>query len=353
VRKSGIQEIARLAGVSIGTVDRALHNRKGISEKTRRRVLGIAEALGYKPNLAARSLSARRVPIRIGVCIPREIHCYFDQLRHGLMTEARRFEHLGIEIVYRPTERLGVGEVETTSGLLKDGVRALIIAPGDPANLAPVINEAENKGIRVICVDSDAPGTARSTVICVDAEVSGHLAAELMGRFVNPGAEVAIVTGMLTVEHHSKKTKGFCDLFPQLCQGGRVVQILEAHDDEEEAFQKSFELLETHKSLAGIYVNTGNSLPVCRAVSVLGLSGKIALITTELFKDLIPFFEKGTIFASLTGRPLALGRIAMQLVVEHFLRGVPFPAQRFLAPQVVMRSNIHLFPEVAYSKEGE
>jgi len=350
VKKNGIHDIARLANVSIGTVDRALHNRKGISENTRQRVLKISEALGYRPNLAARALSAGRSPIRIGVSIPRELRRYFDQLRNGLMSEARRFEHLGIEIIWRPTERLGIREVEVVSALLNDGIRALIIVPGDPTSLAPVIDAAERNGTRVICVDTDAPGTSRSTVVCVNAEVSGRLAAELMGRFVKPQAEVAIITGMLQVEHHSNKTKGFCDLFPQLCQGGRVLKILEAHDNEEEAFQKTCALLDTHKSLAGIYVNTGNVLPVCRAVDALGLSGKITLITTELYEEMIPFFEKGTIFATLTGRAFAQGQIALQLVVEHFLSGAPFPPQRFLAPQVVLRSNVHLFPETTQSK---
>ena len=50
----GIQEIARLAKVSIGTVDRALHGRKRISERTRKRILRIAHEVGYRPNLAAR-----------------------------------------------------------------------------------------------------------------------------------------------------------------------------------------------------------------------------------------------------------------------------------------------------------
>ena len=62
--KVGIPQIAELAGVSIGTVDRALHARKGVSETTRQRVLQIAKRMGYSPNLAARMLSVGRANVK-------------------------------------------------------------------------------------------------------------------------------------------------------------------------------------------------------------------------------------------------------------------------------------------------
>ena len=51
-----IEEIARLAGVSIGTVDRVLHDRGRVSNQTRDKILSIVESTGYKPNVIARSL---------------------------------------------------------------------------------------------------------------------------------------------------------------------------------------------------------------------------------------------------------------------------------------------------------
>ena len=51
--RAGIHEVAAAAGVSIGTVDRALHGRRGISEATRRHVMRVAENYGvYQARLA-------------------------------------------------------------------------------------------------------------------------------------------------------------------------------------------------------------------------------------------------------------------------------------------------------------
>lgn len=349
--KIGVRQLAKLANVSIGTVDRALHGRSGVSKNTMKRILDIAESAGYRPDPAARALSAGRVPVTVGVCIPREIHHYYDQLLRGILTEAKSLERLGVQVVYRPSMRLGGDEVERAEDLLNSGIQALLITPGDLARLTPVINEAERRNVRVVCVDTDAPASCRSTVVRIDAEVSGKLAAELLSGFLPPGSQVAVITGMLGVEDHAKKTKSFSDLYAQLSQGGKVLEVIEAHEDEEEAFQKCFALLQRSEPLAGLYVNTVNCLPVCRAICAQRLSGKIALITTDLFRGMVPYFEKGTIRASIHGRPFQQGELALRLVVDHLVNGHPLPPTSYLAPHIVMRSNLHLFREISYAED--
>jgi DNA-binding LacI/PurR family transcriptional regulator len=56
MKPPSIKDIAQALGISIGTVDRALHGRSDVSPKTRARVLKKAEQIGYRPNIAARSL---------------------------------------------------------------------------------------------------------------------------------------------------------------------------------------------------------------------------------------------------------------------------------------------------------
>ena len=55
-----MEQVAQAAGVSIGTVDRVLHNREGVSEKTREKVFKVINEIGYKPNIYASILSRRK-----------------------------------------------------------------------------------------------------------------------------------------------------------------------------------------------------------------------------------------------------------------------------------------------------
>jgi LacI family transcriptional regulator, galactose operon repressor len=341
----GLLEIAKLANVSLGTVDRAIHNRGRIGDDTRRRVLNVAQQLGYRPNLAARALSRGPDSISVAVCIPREIRYYFDQLREGIRDEARHFEHLGLQVKYAAMERLGVGEASAVQASIDQQPQGLIIVPGDTEAITPLINEAEKRNIRVVCLDSDAPLSLRTTAVCADAEVGGRLAAELLGRFVPPASEAAVVTGDLHNGDHRRRVAGFTDLFQRICPDGKVVETVEDHESEEESFQKCCRMLKMRNTIAGLYVSTANCLPVCRAVTALGLSHKIKLIASDLFLEMAPYFDMGVIAASIYARPFAQGRMAVRLLVEHLLYGRRIRSKYYVSPQVVTRSTMHLFRE--------
>lgn len=61
--------------------------------------------------------------------------------------------------------------------------------------------------------------------------------------------------------------------------------MIEGHEDEDESFQKTFDLLRRIPALARIYVNTVNCLPVCRALGARALAGKVKLIPSTLAKN--------------------------------------------------------------------
>ena len=344
--RRGIHRIAELANVSIGTVDRALHGRNGIKESTRHRILQIARQIGYTPNLAARALSVSKSGVRIGVCIPREIRFFYDQLWSGVLDEARRVAQLGVELLNRPVPSLGVGDTEAFEELVESGVQGIILTAGDPEGLKPLIDSAEEKGIHVVCVSTDSPESQRSTVICVEPRLNGCLAGELMGKFVPPGSNVAVIAGMLSAEDHRRKTDGFSEAFPRHCPGGTIVTVIEGHEDEDESFQKTFDLLGRVPELAGLYVNTVNCLPVCRALGAHGLAGKVKLITTDLFAEMAAYFRKGIITASIYQQPHRQGQLAVRHMSDYLTTKIPLPSTVYLSPGVVMSSNLNLFREM-------
>jgi LacI family transcriptional regulator len=344
--RRGIHLIAQMASVSIGTVDRALHGRDGIKESTRQRILQIARQIGYTPNLAARALSVARSTARIGVCMPREIHFFYDQLWSGVLDEAKRVSQLGIEFINRPVQILGEGDTEAFKELLDLDVDGVILTAGNPKDLKPLIDEAESKGVRVVCVSTDAPESRRSSIVCVEPYLNGCLAGELMGKFVAPGSKVAVAAGMLMAEDHRKKADGFSEAFPKHCPGGKIVAVIEGHENEHESFLKTVDLLRRVPALAGIYVNTVNCLPVCRALGTRGLSGKVKLITTDLFVEMAPYFKKGTIAASIYQQPHRQGQIAVRVMADNLISKVNLPPAVHLSPGVVMSSNLHLFREM-------
>ena len=82
-----LAEIAALAGVSRGTVDRALNDRGRVDPKVAARVRRIAAERGYRPNRAGRMLARAKNPIRIGVIVQSVetmfMHTVFEEIERA------------------------------------------------------------------------------------------------------------------------------------------------------------------------------------------------------------------------------------------------------------------------------
>ena len=107
-------------------------------------------------------------------------------------------------------------------------------------------------------------------------------------------------------------------------------------------------MLGRYPDMGGLYVSTGLCLPVCYALKASGLAGKVRLITTDLCAEMVPFFEKQTIHASIYQRPYVQGQTAIRLIMENFFHARPIPATSFLNPAIVMRSNLYVFRETRH-----
>jgi LacI family transcriptional regulator len=350
-RPVGIKDIAKALCVSIGTVDRAIHSRGGINPITKERVLKMAQTLGYRPNLAARYLKAPR-QVRVAVNLPERIGSFYDAVRAGIRDAARPFQ-AGVELQFRTHPVLGEGDEELFREVLEDGSKGLIISPGHPAQLKVWIRRAAQKRIPVVCVVTDAPGTERLTAVSTDSFVSGGMVAELLHLIVRDSGTIAVFTGDLSTIDHSEKVRGFKHSLSSFNGSLSISNVIETHDDESAAYSQARGLLAHDDSLKAIYVSTANSMTVIQALEELDPERRIALVTTDLFPQLVPFLKSGRILATIYQRPEAQGRMAFE-ALHHFLVEGRCPPHRIkLNPHIVMRSNLELFLDrIAVSAQG-
>lgn len=335
---AGIRDIARALGVSIGTVDRALHDRPRINVETRTRVLEMAQRLGYRPNLAARHLKLKR-KWKISVQLPRGIASFFDLLRDGIQEAAAPFSS-SIEMQFRSYPRLGVGDVTLFKRALRENIHGMIIAPGHPSALKNWIGHAAKKRIPVVCVGTDAPKTERMSSVSADPYMSGALAAELMTKCCHEPGSTLVVTGDLNTYDHAEKLRGFRETFKAGPRSARLLVVVEAHDDPNQAYRKTRRYLTEHSNVRRIYVNTSNSLPVIRALKDTCGMEQVSIITTDLFPALARLIRDGKVLATIYQRPRAQGRMAFQLLYELLVEGITPASSYRLRPFTILRSNL-------------
>lgn len=349
-----VKDIAKALGISIGTVDRALHARSGIGAKTKSRILQKANELGYKPNLAAQALKVNR-QVHIAVVLPTQIACFFDPLRAGIRAAAAATVGPRIQLDFYEHPRLGHGDreiLETMLGMKYDG---LIVTPGYPKTVESLIRQLARRGTAVLCVASDAPNSERVASVTVDAYTSGALAAELLAYKLQGKAFVATITGELETVDHAEKLRGFAANLAILAPHLTLLPAIESHEKCGEAYRQTITLFKGTPRPSGLYISTANSIPVLQALEKQGLLGRVQIITTDLFRELAQLIESGEVLATLYQRPFMQGEVAFKTLLAHLLgTEKPLSIQR-LAPHIVLRSNLPLFIRrlADYRRESE
>ncbi len=343
-KTSGIKDIAKALGISIGTVDRALHERSGVSLKTKARVLQMAEQLGYKPNLAAQALKLNR-RIEIAVVLPSQISHFFDPLRAGIRSAADATVGMHVNVTFYEYPRMDQGDLELLEARLKDQCDGIIFTPGNPRRLDPIIRRLANQGTAMLCVASDAPASARIGLVSAHAYTSGAIAAELLALRLTRKTHVATITGELTTLDHAEKLRGFAATLAMVAPHLSLLPAVESHERPKEAYRQTITLLHGETKPQGLYISTANSIPVLKALEEEGLLGKIQVIATDLFQELVPLIETGKVLATLYQRPFTQGRVAFESLVTYLLEDKKTSPMIRLAPHIIFRSNLPLFAD--------
>ncbi|MBA3707618.1 MAG: LacI family DNA-binding transcriptional regulator [Planctomycetes bacterium] len=143
-------ELARLCGVSQGTVDRALHDRAGISEETRRRILAAAAKHGYRANPAVMEV-LRGTSATVGALIPRINHVFFlDLLEEVRAAIAPR----GLRLLLTAAGTTSEFHDALAEFAARRTVAALVVPPTDDIAIAPTVS----RSMPVVCFASPCTG---------------------------------------------------------------------------------------------------------------------------------------------------------------------------------------------------
>lgn len=340
-QRTGIKQIADALGISIGSVDRALHNRPGVSPKTRDRVLKMAASLNYTPNLAARNLKLNK-HIRIGAFLPEQIASFFDPLRAGIHTASKEIAGANIEVAFHSYPHLGDGDIDCLHRNKWQQYDGIIMAPGTSADLSEIAQTAEQNRKPLVFVATDAARLPRLSSVAVESAISGGIAAELLGQLLPRDSSVIVITGDLRIQDHADKLRGFAAGLAIHSPHLALLPAIESHESPADAHQAVLDLLKRNPQLGGIYINTANSVPVLRAIEERGKLGKIRIIATDLFAELANLIESRDVFATLNQRPFTQGKLAFEVLNRYLINGTIPTRNIRLTPHIVLRSNLPL-----------
>jgi len=170
-----IKDIARKAGVSYATVSRALNNKRGVREATRRRILELASKMSYTPNAIARGL-VKKQTLTLGLIIPDITNPFYPEVARGIEDGATEG---GFSIFLCNTNWEREREVHYLRLLAEKRVDGIILAPIDDGFEAGEFGPAGKIPVVYVC---NAPRGAEHSFVVIDNVLGGFLATEHLIR---------------------------------------------------------------------------------------------------------------------------------------------------------------------------
>lgn len=278
------QQIAELAGVSRGTVDRALHHRGRVNPEVAARIFRIATELGYKPNLIRQALVKTKHDFKIGAIVQSAETPTMKIVLEGLKRAAEELRASGIEVIIR--ELSGLDEellLENIEDLVLQGVQGLAISPNNTPELRQCIDQLDQQNIPVVTFNSDVPGSKRICFIGMNNYRGGQTAAGLMCQMIPVGSKVFPLTGHLSNTAHNNRLNSFCETLQQETDYGiTVLPFQPCFDRDDYAYEITHHILSANPDVAGVYVAANGQQGVCQAIDDLGLKRRVKVVAFDL-----------------------------------------------------------------------
>ena len=180
-RKITIKDIADQGGVSVGTVDRVLHNRPNVSEKALVKVNKVLSEMNYQPNVYASALAMNRACVLYVIMPEHESEAYWEEVEEGAhkAIEQRRDFRLTMRILY--FDRFSKSSFsETCQQCLEEKPDGVILVPSTLELTRLFTDELHDLNIPFILLDSYMPDLKPLAFYGQDSFQSGYFAARML-----------------------------------------------------------------------------------------------------------------------------------------------------------------------------
>jgi LacI family transcriptional regulator len=338
-----LKKIAELANVSIGTVDRVIHNRGEVSEATDKNIRSIMKALDYKPNVFARHLVLSK-SFQFGVIMPKLTldSGYWKRSAIGINRAHRELNGQKIKIKYFYFNKYSDSSFEkVTQRVMDNPLDGFLIAPGTTPAFHHFVNKVP--GIPFVIFGSTVPHISCVSCIGQDAYQSGMMAGKLMHLSVREPGSLIIIRINPVDNHIEERRHGFLDYF----QSDKEF-IITTYDvkgnGKPEHFKKMFnKIIEENKNIRGIFVTNVLAHMIADQLKESALRKKIHLIGYDLVDENVAYLKDGTIDFLISQRPEIQGYRGVYSLYRHIVLKEPVKEKIMMQLEIVTKENIDYY----------
>lgn len=343
-KKIRIKDIAKMAGVSSGTVDRVLHNRGNVSETARESVEKILKQVGYRPNMHVSSLSLKRSYTIVVTTPQASAGAYWESIHHGIRHALDEYENIKVKFrifTYNQYDIYSCREIfEKIAHYDMDGV---IIGPTFHEETVKLCEKLSDRDIPYLFVDSTIANTKPLAFFSADHYVCGQLMAKLITSIIPQEGKIGILQAVRTGDRSANTTilriKGFTDY---LTERGCLNPILRipfsvATPDDNKRYLSQF--FRSNEHIPGIVVMNSRGNFIANYLSVNNITG-VKMICMDLTSANVEALKNEQIDFLIGQGPEYQGFFAMKTLLEFLVFKQPVSVQNYVQLDILTKETI-------------
>lgn len=349
-KKVTIYEVARLSGVSAGTVDRVVHCRGNVSAANRAAVEEAIKKTGYTPNLHVSSLTTKR-HYDLAIVIPEVAEGeYWDSIRDGIERALNVYRDFDISAHYYFYNQFNIYScAEAYEEVAKSNPSAVIIGPTFSDETLEFTNTLTDNGIPYVCVDSVVESTEPVASFCVNQQVCGSLIAKMISQITPGGSEYVICRaeriGNSSANNTIQRKIGFRNYFRDKDKFVKIHNIsfsVSNPTDNDKTFRKFFE---ENPNVRGAVVLSSRGSIVAECLDRLSIEG-VRLVCLDLTGSNVRALKRGLIDMLICQRPTYQGYLAVRHIMMNLLYGHVTSQTMYMPLDIVTKENLDFYQEM-------
>lgn len=340
----GIKQIAKLANVSIGTVDRVLHNRAGVSKATREKIRAIIKETGYKKNTVASRLNlAGRKKLKIAVLIP-EVSSnwsYWELPKKGIEKAVEELSEMGILVSYYYfTDPLSF--VKMGDAIMDIKYDALVTVPFFMAECNNLLSKAKAEKIPVVFMDTEIQLDCPSYFIRQNSHKAGMVAARLLHGLVGTEGRyfvINIVTERGLHANNQQRENGFREFFATNFED-RAISIMTINQPIDRPFEINPEIENWFRDPGrkGIFVTNARSYLIPEILKTYNVSN-VSVVGFDLHRDNLECLRKQEIDFLINQKPEFQGYTAIKGMFKFLTEQDPSDLNMDVPVEIIVKEN--------------
>jgi LacI family transcriptional regulator len=338
-----IKDIAEMAGVSVGTVDRALNNRGRISPAAKKRIESIAEKLNYRKNKVAKSLANRKLNLKIAVVLHIHSNEFWGEVLQGIERARSEIADFGISMeVYHCKAFDPRDQLRLIDKAIEEEANAIVIVPINHPEIIKRLHRLNEEHIPFILLDSVLEGVKCFSAVRCDYARSGWMAGGLL-RLISGGAcNVLAFFPSFSMLGHRQRMESFRMYLKTYCPNVTLEKIIELPGDSFDTYRIVREELLFYPHVNHIVYNGVHSEAGIKAIEDSERRIK------SIFFDFPPTTKyaliEGKITAAILQQPEQQGYRAIMVLFDYFTENVIPPELTIVESSILFKECLEDLP---------